>query len=265
MTDGTKSISLVNVLKNKWLVRAVTLVIILVGWQLFGESANRIIFAPPLRVATEFAKLWNNGTLPSATITTLETMLIGFLISTFIGIPLGLFMGRSRLVEYGLDPYVNFIYATPVVVIIPIALIWFGPGIVATYFIISLHTTPPILINTMTGVKNTDRSLIETGRAFGFSERKLWQKIAFPASLPYVMAGLRIGIGAALIGTMVAEIFLFNTGLGYILVNETALFNTSAVISGVLIIMVLGIVLAESTKWINKRFVGWAQTTAAAR
>jgi len=247
-----------SVLKNKWAVRFYMLVLVLVVWQIVGESASVLIAAPPLTVASTFAKLWSDGTLPSDTLVTLETILIGFTISVAIGIPLGLIMGRSRLAEYTLDPYVNFIYATPVVAIIPLALIWFGPTNFATYFIITLHTVPPILINTMVGIKNTERSLLETGRVFGLKGIKLWQKVALPFSAPYVMAGLRIGIGAALIGTMVAEIFLYNVGLGYLLVEETAFFNSAAVISGVLIIMVMGVALAESMKWLDRHFLSWA-------
>jgi NitT/TauT family transport system permease protein len=174
-------------------------------------------------------------------------------------------MGLIRLAEYTLDPYVNFIYATPLVAIIPLALIWFGPSITATYFIIALHTVPPILINTMAGVKDTERSMLETGRAFGFEGRRLWQKVVIPASTPFIMAGLRIGVGAALIGTMVAEIFLYNAGLGYLLVDETAFFNSAAIVSGVLIIMVVGVALAESTKWLDRRFVGWARGASGVR
>ena len=251
--------TLTNFLKNKWLVRGYVLAVVLAVWQILGQSVNPIIFAPPAAVAKTFSSLWSDGTLPSATAVTIETLFVGFLISCAIGIPLGLFMGRIRLAEYSLDPFVNFIYATPLVAIIPLALIWFGPSNTATYFIITLHTAPPILINTMAGVKNTERNMVETGKAFGFKGWKLWQKVVLPSSLPYVMAGLRIGIGASLIGTMVAEIFLYNTGLGYILVNETALFNSAAVVSGVLIIMVLGVVLAESTKWMDRRFLSWAR------
>jgi NitT/TauT family transport system permease protein len=258
--DRVESSSAVpGVLRNDWVIRIFTFVGILVVWQILGQSVNPIIFAPPTRVATTFVRLWSDGTLPSDTLVTLQTVFVGFAISCAIGIPLGLVMGRVRTAEYSLDPYVNFIYATPLVAIIPLALIWFGPSALATYFIIALHTSPPILINTMTGVKNTERSLIETGKAFGYQGRRLWQKVALPASAPYIMAGLRIGIGAALIGTMVAEIFLYNVGLGYELVNETALFDSAGVVSGVLIIMVIGVVLAELAKLANRRFLAWAR------
>ena len=238
------------------------LALVLVVWQIAGESGSVLVIAPPLTVASTFINLWNNGTLPSDTLVTLETILAGFTISAAIGIPIGLVMGRSRVAEYSLDPYVNFIYATPVVAIIPLALIWFGPTNLATYFIITLHTVPPILINTMIGIKNTERNLLETGRVFGLRGIQLWRKVALPYAAPYVMAGLRIGIGAALIGTMVAEIFLYNVGLGYLLVEQTAFFNSAAVISGVLIIMVMGIVFAELVKGLDRHFLAWAHGAA---
>jgi ABC-type nitrate/sulfonate/bicarbonate transport system permease component len=246
-------------LKNKWVVRGYTLGLFLILWQVFGQSVNPIIFSPPTRVAGSFLGLVKDGTLTADTLVTIETAFAGFLASAALGIPLGLVMGRVRLAEYALDPYVNFIYATPLVAIIPLALIWFGPSVFATYFIVGLHTTPPILINTMSGVKSTERSLLETGRAFGFRGRRLWQKVALPASLPYITAGLRIGIGAALIGTMVAEIFLYNAGLGFLLVDRTAAFDSAGVVSGVLVIMVIGITLAETTKWLDRNFLAWAK------
>jgi ABC-type nitrate/sulfonate/bicarbonate transport system permease component len=254
-----------GLLKSDWAIRIYALAIFLAGWQVIGQSVNPIIFATPAQVASTFSSLWSAGTIQADTLVTLETMFAGFLISCAVGIPLGLLMGRVRLAEYTFDPYVNFIYATPLVAIIPLALIWFGPSVSATYFIISLHTIPPILINTMAGVKDTERSILETGRAFGFKGGKLWQKVVIPASAPFIMAGLRIGVGAALIGTMVAEIFLYNAGLGYLLVEETAFFNSAAVVSGVLIIMVIGVALAESTKWLDRRFVGWARGASGVR
>lgn len=252
----------IRIIKNKWLVRLYALVVIIVVWQIVGQSVTPIVFAPPIRVAKTFLSLWSEGTLPADTIVTLEAVFGGFVISCAIGIPLGLIMGRIRSAEYAVDPYVNFIYATPVVALLPIALIWFGPSVAATYFITTLHSAPPILINTMTGVKNTEKTIVETGRSFGFKGWKLWQKVVIPASLPYVMAGLRIGIGAALIGTMVAEIFLYNVGLGYLLTDETALFNSAAVLAGVLVIMAIGIGLTEFAKWIDRRFLYWAAATS---
>jgi ABC-type nitrate/sulfonate/bicarbonate transport system permease component len=246
-------------LRGRWVVRALSFLLFLAVWQVLGQSVNPILFAPPLRVITRFIQLWSDGELVAATAITSETIVISFVLSALIAIPIGLAMGRNRFVEYGVDPYVNLVYSTPTVAIIPLAIIWFGPNLTASFLIVLLHTVPPILINTMIGVKAIGKTLTETGRSFGVQGGRLWRKVVLPASLPYIMAGLRIGMGAAVIGTMIAEIFMFNTGLGYVLVYYGAQFDTAAIISGVLITMALGIILTEAVKQIEKRYLGWAR------
>jgi ABC-type nitrate/sulfonate/bicarbonate transport system permease component len=247
-----------SLLGNRWAVRLYSLIIFLTAWQLVGSSVNPILFSPPLRVAVRFSHLWADGTLPTQIIVTLETVLICFVISAAIAIPIGLAMGNRRILEYSIDPWVNLVYSTPTVAVIPLLIIWFGANLSASYVAVLLHTIPPVLINTMIGVKAISRSLAETGKSFGFQGLRLWRKVVLPASVPYIMAGLRIGMGAAVIGTMVAEIFMYTTGLGYIIVYYASIFDTAAVISGVLIVMALGIVLAEAIKLIGRRFSGWA-------
>ncbi len=229
------------------------------GWQLLGESVNPLLFVPPSNVATRFVQLWTTGGLPGQTVVTIEPVFISLAISAAIGIPVGLAMGAIRLLEYSIDPYVNFIYSLPVVVIIPLAVIWFGSNLwPSTYVIVFLHAVPPILINTMIGVKATSKTLSDTGKSFGLHGMGLLRKIIFPGSLPYILAGLRIGIGLAIIGTMVVEIFLYNTGLGYELVFYQNRFDTAAVIVGILVIMAIGIGSREIIRFFEKRSLAWS-------
>jgi ABC-type nitrate/sulfonate/bicarbonate transport system permease component len=248
-----------QVLKNGWTVRAISLVVFLIGWQIFGSSVNPLIFVPPSNVAVRFVQLWTNGGLPGQTLITVETVFISLAISALIGIPVGLAMGAKKLVEYGIDPYVNFIYSLPIVVIIPLAVIWFGSNLwPSTYVIVFLHAIPPILVNTMIGVKAMNKTLTETGRSFGLRGIDLLRKIIFPGSLPYILAGLRIGVGLAIIGTMVVEIFLYNTGLGYELVFFQNRFDTAGLIVAILVIMVIGIVSREIIRFFEKRALAWS-------
>ncbi|MHB8565844.1 MAG: ABC transporter permease [Nitrososphaerales archaeon] len=246
-----------DLMLNKWAVRAYSVAIFLVVWQLLGQSVNPILFSPPTTVAVTFWKYVLNGELPYATLTTIETIFIGFFVAAAIGIPFGIIIGRSRNTEYAVDPYVNLIYSTPVVAIVPLVAIWFGANFLSSYFIVFLTAFFPIMINTMTGVKDVSKSLTETGRAFGFSGTQLWKKVVLPSSVPYIMSGLRLGIGAAIIGALLAELFLDIVGLGYILVYYQGLFNTPLVISGVVIIMALGIGLTEIVKYLERRVSPW--------
>lgn len=250
---GTKDVVL-----NKWAVRAYTVIAFVVVWQILGQSVDPILFSPPTTVAKVFWAHTINGDLPDATLTTLETIFIGFFISAVIGIPFGLIMGRSRNTEYAIDPYVNLIYSTPVVAIVPLVAIWFGANYLSSYLIVFITSFFPIMINTMTGVKDVSKNLTETGQAFGFSGVQLWRKVVLPSSIPYIMAGLRLGIGAAIIGALLAELFLDIVGLGYILIYYEGLFNTPLVICGVVIVMALGIGLTELVKYLERKVSPWA-------
>lgn len=245
-------------LLNRWAIRSYSVVAFLIGWQLIGESVNPILFSPPTVVLVVFKQYWLNGVLPSATLITLQTVFVGFFISVLVGVPLGLIIGRSRSIEYGLDPYINLIYSTPVVAIIPLVAIWFGSDFLSSYLIVLITALFPIMINTEAGVKDVSKNLLETGRSFGFSGLKLWRKVVLPYSIPYIMTGLRLGIGASIIGALLAELFMYDVGLGYVLLDYEALFNTPVVISGVLVIMALGIGLTEIVKFAEKKISPWA-------
>ena len=236
------------------------MIVFLIGWQLLGESVSPILFSPPTVVLVDFVQYWLNGVLPSATLITLQTVFIGFFISMLVGVPLGLVIGRSKRTEYGLDPYINLIYSTPVVAIIPLVAIWFGSNFLSSYLIVFITAFFPIMINTIIGVQDVSKNLLETGRSFGFGGLKLWRKVVLPSSIPYIMAGLRLGIGAAIIGALLAELFMYDVGLGFVLVDYEAAFNTPVVICGVLITMALGLGLTELVKFSEKKVSPWRFT-----
>jgi ABC-type nitrate/sulfonate/bicarbonate transport system permease component len=248
-----------DLLFNSWAVRVYSIIVFVTAWQLLGQTVSPILFSPPTVVINVFAKYWMNGDLPNATIVTLETLFVGFLVSIAAGIPIGLLMGRIRTIEYALDPYVNLIYSTPVVAIIPLVAIWFGSNIFSSYLIVFITAFFPVMINTMIGVKDVSKNLLETGRSFGYSGFSLWRKVVLPSSVPYIVTGLRLGIGASIIGALLAELFMDVVGLGGILVYYEGLFDTPLVICGVLIIMVLGIGLTELVKYAERKVAPWSR------
>lgn len=249
-------------LTNKWAIRAYALIAFIVAWQIIGESLNPLIFSPPTVVAVRFRQLMASTTdpnmLPAATLITLETIVAGFIPAVLVGVPVGLLMGRIRTAEYALDPYVNLIYAVPIIVMIPILEVWFGSSLTTSYTLVFISGVFPIVINTMAGAKNIGTSLLETGRSFGFSGPRMWQKVTFPASLPYIMSGLRIGIGHCVIGAILAEILMYTVGLGYLIENYSAVFDTAAAISAVIVTILLGIIMTAVVQVFEKRVVMWS-------
>ena len=260
-----------DLLRNRWVVRLVSLILFFVAWQLLAEFVSPLTFATPGETATRFYQLWvgKPGTalapptppeMPGAIANTLQSIVVGFALGVVVAIPVGLLMGTSRAAEYSLDPYVNLLYATPIIVIVPIVGVVMGSTLESTYVIVFLASVFPILINVMAGVKNVGRDMLETSRSFGMKGRGLWRNVILPASLPYTMAGLRIGVGHAVVGAILAELFLYGFGLGGMIYDYAGIFDTGAIIAAVVVVMVIGICLTEGVKYFEKRVSGWSLT-----
>ena len=253
--------TLKTVFVNKWAVRIYAFLIFVVVWQIVGQTQNALIFAPPVSVVQRFIQLCTDTglTLPSATLITVETVIIGFIPAVIIGVPTGILVGRSRTAEYSLDAYINLIYAIPIITLIPLFIVWFGSNFFSSYFLVFVASIFPVIINSIAGAKNVRASLLETGRSFGFGGGAgLWRRIIFPASLPYIMAGLRIGAGHAVIGAILAEIFMYTKGLGFLIEDGASLYDTSEVISAVIVTILLGVLLTEFVKYFERRVSVWS-------
>ncbi len=244
-------------------VRGVSIAVALVLWEIFGRQVNPLFMSYPSAIGAAALNLAQTGELEAAFVESAKALILGFVGAAVVGIALGLVMGRYRMVEYALDPYVNALYATPLVAIIPLVILWLGLGFNAKLFIVFIMTLFPILINTATGVANVSQSLVDVALAFAANERQVFTKIILPASLPYIMAGLRLGIGRAIIGMVVAEFFTAITGLGAMIVKYGNFFKTDDMLVPVLILMVLGVVLTEALKRAELAIAPWKESERA--
>jgi NitT/TauT family transport system permease protein len=245
------------------LVRGLSILVALGGWEIFGRQVNPLFMSYPSAIMAAAITVAATGELETAFLDSAKALVLGFALAAVVGILLGLLMGRYRLVEYALDPYVNALYATPLVAIIPLVMLWFGLGFNAKLFIVFIMTLFPILINTAAGVSNIGQSLVDVALAFAASERQVFTKIIMPAALPYIMTGLRLGIGRAIIGMVVAEFFTAITGLGAMIVKYGNFFKTDVMLVPVLLLMVLGIVLTELLKRAEAAIAPWKETERA--
>lgn len=259
--ERSSSLILTRILTSKWAVRAYALIIFFAAWQIIGEFTSPLFFATPGVVAGRMAQLLVDGSsngIPVNALITIETVLAGFIPAVAVGVPVGILIGRNRFAEYSLDPYINLIYAVPLIVMIPILIVWLGSNIVSNYVLTFIGALFPIAINSISGAKNVRATLLETGRSFGFAGPGMWRRIIFPASLPYVMAGLRIGIGHAVIGAILAELLMYSSGLGLLIEDSVALFDAAGVISAVIVTVLLGILMTESIKVFERRVSMWS-------
>ena len=241
------------------IVRLVSVVVVLVGWEVFGRQIEPLFMSYPTAISTSAFEMIRSGELPAAFLDSLGTLLLGFFIASVLGIAIGLLIGRYRTVEAATDWLVNALYATPLVAIIPLVVLWFGLGFSAKLFIVVILAIFPILINTAAGVRNVPPPLLDVGFAFAATERQLFTKFILPAALPYMMTGLRLGVGRAIIGMVVAEFFTAITGLGALIVKYGNQYDTAAMFVPILTLMLLGVTLTALMRRIESWIAPWKE------
>ncbi len=240
-----------------WIVRITAIIFVLGGWQIVGRQINPLFMSYPSAIGRAAIVMISSGELLQALRSSLQTLLIGFTTASLLGVVIGLLIGRYRLVDAATDWLVNALYATPLVALIPLVILWFGLGDGAKLFIVTILAIFPILINTAAGVRNVSRALIDVGVAFAANERQTFLKIILPAVVPYMMTGLRLGIGRAIIGMVVAEFFTAITGLGALIVKYGNQYDTASMFVPVLILMVLGVLLTSLVRRLEDYFAPW--------
>lgn len=251
--------SIAHTRTGKILLPLISLAIFFGIWQVVGMHTNPILFTTPVKVVKAFWDLLIHGILLPAFAGALRDLGIGYGLAAVVGIVVGLVMGRSPIVERMLNPYVNFFQATPLIALVPLVIIWFGVTLearVAVVFILALWS---IIINTATGVKQTSPSLLDVGRVYKLNPVQVVGHVQLPNAVPHIFAGLRIALGKALIGVMIAQMEISLTGLGGIVVNYGDAFKTAYLLAGVVTASLVGVIAAMLLEVIRKRVFPWTE------
>lgn len=243
---------------RKIVTQAVSLVVVLTVWQIYGQSVNPILFASPQEVAVAFWREILNGTLLPATLSSLSVLVVGFGAGVLLGVPFGLVMGWWEGIDWAAQPYVTAVYATPLVALVPLIILWFGFGFTAKIVIVFLFSVFPLLLNTYQGVKSIDPELLEVAKAFGASQFMTLRHVALPGSIPFIAAGLNIAIGRALVGMVIAEFFTAASGLGYLALEAQNSFKIDELFVPIVVLMILGLLLMSLTKRLQKYVAPWS-------
>ncbi|HVO94697.1 MAG TPA: ABC transporter permease [Terriglobales bacterium] len=245
------------------LIRLFSIVVFLCAWEAYGRRTDPLLFTYPTAIAIAFGQLIASGELGRQLLVSLGALAAGFVVSLFVGVPLGLALGRSRLTEALLEPHVNALYATPQVALTPLLMMWLGLGFGVKVAVIFLFAFFPILINTASGAKNVSASMLEVGQAYLASRRQIHFKIVLPAALPFIMAGVRIAVGRALVGMIVAELFTAITGLGAMLSLYGNIFETAKMFVVIIVLATLGIALIHAAQILERKLARWKETERA--
>jgi ABC-type nitrate/sulfonate/bicarbonate transport system permease component len=244
-------------MNRKVVVRLVSLIFVLLVWEYYGRRVNPILFTYPSAIARAFLVLVGNGELQSYMKESLLVLAYASILSVFAGVLLGVVMGRFSIVEWAADIYVNALYSTPMVAVVPLIVLWFGFKVPAKVIIVFLFMVFPVLLNTYEGVKNVDRNLQEVARSFCSSESQLWRHLIIPSAIPFIVAGVRLAIGRGLVGMIVAEFYTSVTGLGYMIVRYANALETDKLFVPIVMVMILGVGLLSLAKWVEGRIAPW--------
>ncbi len=228
-------------------------------WEWAGSSGavNPLFSSSPSRILHAFRVLIANGELGHDCAVSGVEFLYGFALAIVIGIPFGILMGWYKPLEAVLDPFVNFFYATPRVALLPLMIIWLGIGINSKIAIVYLGAIFAILISTITGMKTLDASQLKMARSFGATDVQVFKTIALPSSVPFILGGIRLGLGHALVGIVVGELYAATAGVGYLIAVAGNTFQTDKVFVGIVIIAGAGMVLTALFKKIEDHYQSW--------
>src|SRR5688572_26680394 len=229
-------------------------------WEVAGRTGNAHLLPPLSKVMTVWAELLISGQLFQAIAVSFQALALGFSISVVFGIPLGLLMGRYRRLESFLDIYMTALLTVPMISFIPFLVIAFGLGLHSRVWIVFLFAFVIIAINTTAGVRNVEPSYMEMARSFGAREGELFVKVVLPAALPMIMAGIRLGMGRAVLGMVTSEMILAVVGFGAMLMTFGASFNSPALFATLLTIILLAVGLLALIQHLDRRLTPWRAT-----
>ncbi|HEX3340743.1 MAG TPA: ABC transporter permease [Pseudolabrys sp.] len=232
--------------------------LILIVWQIVGPFINPIFFTYPTKIAEAFYTTTISGELPYFLGQSLEVMVYGLTTALIVGIPLGIAMARIRWLDWALDLPINALYATPLVAVVPLLVLWFGIYLKAKIIVVFLFAVFPVLINTYQGVRECDKNMLEVAHSFRSSEWRVWRDVLLPFAVPYIIAGIRLAIGRGLIGMIIAEFYTTISGLGFMITRYANVFEMDKTFVPVIVLMVLGVSLTSLLKWVGRRIAPWS-------
>jgi NitT/TauT family transport system permease protein len=241
----------------RWMITVASVTILLIVWEIFGRRINPVFGSYPSAIAEAFWDLVVTGQLWSALYDSLRPFVVGYVLAILIGVPLGLFIGGFRAAEAALGLYITAGYAMPLVALVPLLILWLGLGFAVKVAVIFLMSLFPICINTWLGVTAVPKTLIEVGKSFVAPDTVILRRIILPATLPYIMAGIRLAVGRAVVGMVIAEFFTTISGLGAVIINSANNFDTATMFVPIIILMMMAIGLNWLIGFVERRVAPW--------
>ncbi len=241
------------------LLGSIAVVLFVAAWEAVMRlgMVNPLFTSAPSRIVATFIQLTHEGTLGNDIRVSGTEFLVGYSLAVVVGILIGVGMGWYRDVSAVLQPFVSALYSTPRIALLPLLIIWLGIGVWSKVAVVFLVAVFQILISTEAGVRAADESLVRTARSFGATDRQIFTTIVLPGAVPFLVAGLRLGLGQALIGIVVGELYAATAGIGYEIAVAGETFQTDRVFVGIVILASASIILMWCLRRLEMKFESW--------
>jgi len=221
---------------------------------------NELLIPPPSSVLRSFWTLAVSGKLNKHFAATLIEFAYGFSTACVLGVVIGYLMGMHRWFDEILDPWIATLYSIPVITIVPLIIIWFGIGMLSKIIVVFKITVVAIILNTAAGIKNLDPVWLELARSLRLTKWQTTYKIRFPGALPFIITGMRLGVGRALLAVVVAELMASNAGLGYLLRDASETWDSPKLFVTVILLALIGLASFNLIKRLERRMAPWRQS-----
>jgi len=252
--------------QEKKILATLSVGIFLIIWELTGnvfQWINPMFMSSPSLIFKAAVEMFRSGEIYHDLYVSGIEFLGGYFLAAAVAIPFGILVGWYKRMSYVFDPFINAMNATPRVALLPLVIIWLGIGILSKVGIIFLGAVFSILINTRDGVKTTPLNLLNAARSFGASEWMVFKTVVVPSTVPFILTGLRLAVGRALVGVLVGELYAATAGIGFMITVAGATFQTDKVFVGVGIFALSGMIGMELLTKIERRFDRWRPQVGA--
>jgi NitT/TauT family transport system permease protein len=228
-------------------------------WQVVAELGliSRLFFSSPLEIVAAGVRELGSPVFWTAVQTSAFAFAVGFLGAVVVGVPLGLIIGWSTVLNDLLDPWLTFFYTLPRIALAPVILLWLGIGPQAVIAIIFLGAFFAIMVNTVRGIRVVDSRLLAVAASFGASRRKLFFTVVLPGSVPLILVGLRLGVSRGLIGVVIGELFVGTRGLGTAIFRTANSLEMDRMFWNVIVLVVIALLAVELISAVERRFTSW--------
>jgi NitT/TauT family transport system permease protein len=236
--------------------------VLLIAWEVLPQlvtlsPGTKLFFTTPSQIAGTLWNMFATGAIWQPLGVSASGFALGLGLAILVGLPLGVLIGRSPTLNAMFDPFITAFNATPRLVFLPLVMLWFGLGLWSKVVIVFIGALFPILINTYEGVRNADRTLVNVVRSFGAGEWDIARLVVVPNAMPYIVAGLRLAIGRAVLGVVVAEFFGSESGLGVMMVQAAGRYQVDVVFSGLIVFAALSLAMTAMLQVLENRLSRW--------